>query len=253
MILGIIQARMGSTRFPGKVLKEVKGRPLLWYLYERLTFSKLIKKVVIATADTKPCLPIVEFARQNKIEYFTGSEDDLIDRLYQTAKKFKGDVIVRVTGDCPLVDPVVTDKVIKFYLDNKDKYDYVANTIRPTYPDGLDVGVAPFRTLERMWKEAKDPFWREWLFSYVVEHPQYYRIGNVENDEDFSYLRWTVDYEEDFLFVSEVFKRLYPRKKDFLMEDILKLLEKESWLSDINKKYKRDSAYYEAKERRLRK
>jgi len=247
MILGIIQARMGSTRFPGKVLKEISGRPMLWYLYERMTFSKLIDKVVIATADTESCKPIVQFAEQNSIGYHAGSEQDLVDRLYQTASKFNGDIIVRITGDCPLVDPRVVDRVIKHYMDNRDRYDYVSNIIKPTYPDGLDVGIIPFATLEGMWKGVKDPFWREWVASYIIEHPEIYRIGNVENEKDLSYLRWTVDYEEDFIFVRHIYDKLYREKKNFSMEDILALLDREPWIGKLNSKYSRNKAYYEAK------
>jgi len=247
MILGVIQVRMGSTRLPGKAMKEIEGKPLLWYLYERVTFSKLIRKTVIATGNNELNLPIIHFAQQNKIEYFAGSEQDVIDRIYQTAKKFGGKIIVRITGDCVLADPEVIDQVIKFYLDNQDKYDYVSNTIKPTYPDGLDVEVVPFTTIEKAWNEVKDAFWREWIFGYFVEHPELYRTGNVENRKDLSHLRWTVDYEEDLIFIREIFKNLYNQKRSFLMKDILELLEKEPWLIEINKKYLRNIAYSQAK------
>ncbi len=247
MILGIIQVRMGSTRLPEKALKEIDGKPLLWYLYKRASFSKLIEKVVIATADTSANLPIVKFAQDNNIGYYAGSEQDIADRIYRTAEKFGGEIIVRLTGDCPLADPEVIDNVIQTYLDNKDRYDYMSNTLRPTYPDGLDVEVIPFETIEKAWKEVKDPFWREWICSYITEHPEIYRTGNVESDTDISGLRWTVDYEEDFVFVREVFTRLYNKKNNFSMKDILSLIQKEPWLRDINKKYARNTAYYEAK------
>jgi spore coat polysaccharide biosynthesis protein SpsF len=247
MILGIIQVRIDSTRLPGKVLKEIDNKPLLWYLYERVSFSKELEKVVIATVNNESNLPIIKFAQENKIEYYAGSEYDIIDRLYQTARKFGGKIIVRITGDCPLIDPIVIDKVTKFYLDNKYKYDYVSNTVKPTYPDGLDVEVIPFTTIKKAWNNVKNPFCREWICSYIVEHPESYRIGNVKNEKDLSYLRWTVDYEEDFVFITHIFKRLYPIKKKFYMDDILKLLEKEPWLKEINNKYKRNVSYYEAR------
>jgi len=247
MILGIIQARMGSLRLPGKVLKEIDGKPLLWYLYERVTLSKHIDKVVIATAKGAANLPIVEFANKYNIDCFPGSEQDLVDRLYKTAKKFSAEIIIRITGDCPLIDYRVVDKGIKFYLDNRDRYDYVANTIKPTYPDGQDYDVMPVRTIEKMWNEVKDPFWREWFNSYIVEHPAVFRLANVTNDKDLSSLRWTVDYDKDFIFVEHIFNEFYSKRKDFSMNDILRFLEKNPKLSEINSQYIRNIAYDEAK------
>ena len=154
---------------------------------------------------------------------------------------------MRLGGDCPLVDPEIIDKAISFYIKNKDTYDFVNNTFVPTYPDGLDLGVIPFKTISRFWNEINEPFWREWFPSFIMEHPELYRVGNVQNDRNLSHLRWTVDYEEDFIFVKHIFEKLYPIKKMFLMQDILDLLEKEPWLGEINSKYARNEAYYEAK------
>ncbi len=251
-ILGVIQARMASRRLPGKVIKEINGKPLILYLYERLTFSRLIDKIVIATGADDLNLPIVQVAQENQIEYFAGSEEDLVDRFYQAARKFNGRVIVRVTGDCPLTDPELIDKMIAFYLENPDKYDCVTNILNPTYPDGLDIEVMPFRTIERAWNEVKNPFWREWVFSYIAEHPKDYRLGSVENDRDLSDLRWTVDYKEDFVFVNEIFNRLYHNKKNFSMNDVLKLLDEEPHLVSINRKYTRNIDYERAKKERTR-
>ena len=252
MILGIIQVRFSSKRFPGKALREINGRPLLSYLNERAHFSRYTDKVVISTADNEANLPIIKFARENGIDYFAGSEQDLVDRLYRTALKFGADAIVRLTGDCPLVDPRVIDKILRFYLDNADRYDYVSNTLKPTYPDGLDVEVIPTATLKKMWSEVADPFWREWLNSYIMENPEQYRAANLENDTDLSELRWTVDYEEDFIFVTNVFNRLYGWKKDFSMEDILALLRKEPQLCGINSMHARNEAYHKARKEACR-
>lgn len=238
MILGIILVRFGSKRLTGKAMKEINNKPLLWYLYERMTFSKLIDKVIIATADNEQNLPIINFAEQNGIEYFAGDENDLTNRIYNTAKKFSGNVIVKVGGDCPLVDPGEIDRLVNFYLENSDKYDYVTNTLKPSYPHGLDLEVFPFSTIEKAWNEIKDPFWREWLTIYVREHSESYKMANVEHEKNLSHLRWTVDYEEDFAFVRHVFEKLYPHKKDFLMDDVLGLLEREPWLTEVNNKYK---------------
>lgn len=247
MILGIIQARLGSKRFPSKALREINGKPLLWYLYERAAFSKLIDKVVISTVDNVSNLPIIKFAQENNIGYFAGSEQDLADRLYNTAKKFGAEVIVRLTGDCPLADAQVIDKLLTFYQANTDKYDYVSNIVKPTYPDGLDAEVIPIRALERLWNEITDPFWREWVTSYILENQKDYKVANIENSEDLSHLRWTVDYEEDFIFVTKIFEKLYAKKRNFLMGDILNLLKEEPWIGEINNKHNRNEAYYNAR------
>jgi spore coat polysaccharide biosynthesis protein SpsF len=154
MILGAVQVRLGSTRLLGKALLEILGRPMLYYPVERLGYSGLIDKTVISTSIKDR--EIIDFAIDNGIEYYAGSELDLVDRLYQTAKKFKADALVRITGDCPLIDPRVVDKVIQCYLDNKDKVDYVSNVHPPTYPDGLDTDVYPTKTLEVMHNEITD-------------------------------------------------------------------------------------------------
>lgn len=248
MILGVIQVRMGSTRLPLKALKEIAGKPLLWYLWERVSLAKRVNQVVIATADDAVNRPIVEFADRYGIGCFAGSEQDLIDRLYQTAKKFGAEAIVRVTGDCPLADPEVIDRMVEFYSRDKAAYDFITNTKPPTYPDGLDLEVIPARALEKAWNGIKDPFWREWFTSYISEHPSDFRIVNIANGEDLSHLRWTVDYEEDFEFVRNVFEKLYPIRKNFVMKDILELLTKEPSLALINEKYTRNEAYYKARE-----
>lgn len=246
-MLGVIQVRMGSTRLPGKALKPVLSKPLLWLLYERVKAATSLERVVIATGDGIQNQPIVDFAEKYNIEYFAGSEQDLVSRFYQTAQKFGATAVVRVTGDCPLVDPDVVNKVVACYKESSGNCDYVTNALKPTYPDGLDLDIFPLKTLERMNREMHDSFWREWLTSYLRERPQEYRIANVEHDTDLSALRWTVDHEEDLDFVEAVFSRLYPKKKIFLMKDILELLEKEPLLAEINRKYTRDAAYYAAK------
>lgn len=249
LILGVIQVRMASTRLPGKALKEVMGRPLLWYLYERMTFSKMLDKIVIATADNASNLPIIEFAKRHKIDCYAGSEEDIIDRYYQTAKRFNGRILVKITGDCPLTDPEVIDRAVRFYISNQDRFEYVSTAVgkKETYPDGLDVGVVPFKTIEKAWREIKDPFWREWMVGHFNEHPDVYRIGSVESEKNYSHLRWTVDHQEDLEFVDHIFNRLYPSKKRFLMNDILELLEKEPWLTEINRKYSRNAGFYESR------
>lgn len=249
-ILAIVQARMGSSRLPGKVLMDILGKPLLWHLINRLKNARLVDEIVIATSNNQNDDPIVKFAQENGIGYYTGSELDLVDRFYQAANKFGADAIVRITADCPLVDPVLVDRIIKLYLDKEGSLDYVSNVNPRTYPDGLDVEVFSFQALKRVWNEIKDPFKREWITTNFYEHPEEYRIANVENNEDLSLMRWTVDYKDDLDFVREIYQRLYKEDSIFLMEDILEFLKKHPELMEINKSHVGQDTYKEALGRR---
>jgi len=244
-IITVVQVRMGSTRLSGKVLKEIVGRPMLWHIINRLKHARLVDEIIIATSDNAGDRPIIEFAKANGVGYYAGSELDLLDRWYRAVKKFKPDAMVWITGDCPLVDPGIVDKVIKYYLE-KGPFECVTNTKpKATYPHGLDVGIYSFKALERAWKDVRDPFWREWASAIFFEHPEKYRLGNVVNDEDLSQMRWTVDYPEDLDFVTEVYKRLYREDRVFLMEDILELLKKHPELMKINEVHVGKDGYRE--------
>jgi spore coat polysaccharide biosynthesis protein SpsF len=249
-ILAIIQARMNSTRLPGKVLKDIYGKPMLWHIFNRLRYAKLVDQIVISTSKEPADVSIVHFAEANQIPYYAGSELDLLDRWYQTARKFKADAMVRVTADCPLVDPAITDKLIKYYLD-KGPFDFVSNS-RPkaTYPHGLDVEIYAFSALEKAWGEIRDPLLREWGSANFFEHPDKYRIANLANSRDLSYMRWTVDYQADLDFVKEIYKKLYKEDSVFSMADILRLLNKNPQLMEINKKHIGEDTYKTAMKRR---
>ncbi len=251
-IVAIVQARMGSTRLPGKVLKDLVGKPVLWHIVNRLRDARLVDNVVIAAPENDANKPIIRFARENNIPYYAGSELDLLDRIYQAAKKFNADVIVWITADCPLIDPGVVDTVVKCFLDNKDKYDVVSAFAplqeRRPYPDGLDTAVFSFEVLEQMWREVKDPFWRGCFVANLSEHPEKYRYGTLPVKEDLSHLRWTLDYEDDLKFITEVYKRLYREDKVFLMEDVLELLHQHPELMEINKGHTSGEAYIKALE-----
>ena len=223
-VVAIVQARMGAKRLPGKVLKDILGKPLLWHLINRLKHAKLIDEIVIATSVNRKDKVIVRFAEDNNIGCYAGSELDLVDRLYQVANQCHADAIVRITGDCPLVDPVLVDKIINIYLDSEGKLDFVSNANPRTYPDGLDVVVFSFKALSKVWNEVKDSYMREMVILNFLEHPETYRLGKVVYVEDLSYLRWTVDFQYDLDFVRRVYQKLYQEDKIFLMEDILALL-----------------------------
>jgi spore coat polysaccharide biosynthesis protein SpsF (cytidylyltransferase family) len=236
-IVVIIQARVGSTRFPGKIMKEILGKTVLIHDLDRIKEMKTINKIVVATTDLEKDDSIINTVKKyNKnIGIYRGREDDVLDRYYKAAKEFNANVIVRITSDCPLIDPNISDLVVETFLENK--CDYCCNNMPRTYPHGLDTEVFSFEALERAWREARKSYEREHVTPYIRENPDKFKIINVWNNVDLRNLRWTLDYPEDFEFITEIYQRLYPKKKIFYMQDILDVLNKEPWLIEINKKY----------------
>lgn len=239
--VAIIQARMGSTRLPEKVLKEIRGRPMLEYVVERTRRASLVDDVVVATSDAGQDDAIAEFCADHGVECFRGSEPDVLDRYYQAAREYDADTVVRITGDCPLITPAVIDRVVGTY--GQSDSDYVSNILYYTYPVGFDVEVFPFETLEETWETATTDRQREHVTPYMRESGEVTR-RNVTNPVDlsrYSYtdestvLRWTVDYPEDLEFVREVYDRLCANG-DWLVSQtaVLELLEREPELRDIN-------------------
>lgn len=243
-ISAIIQARVTSTRLAGKVLMNIAGKPMLWHVIDRLKYSKELDDIILAIPDTEENNVLEEFAEKNKIKYFRGSEDDVLSRYYGAAKKFKCNVIVRITSDCPLIDPKIVDEVIKKHL--AAKADFTANfiegkkgiSIKRTFPKGLETEVFNLSTLEETFRQAEKAYQREHVDPYIFEHPEIFRLVDIENKEDLSYMRWTVDEIEDLKFIREIYKRLYKKGKIFLMEDIVTLLKQCPELIEINKNVK---------------
>lgn len=236
-IIGLIQARMRSTRLPSKVMLEILGKPILWHIYNRLTKCKFLDLVVVSTGEYNQNSEICDFANHSKIPIYIGSEIDLIDRLYKTAKTFDASAIVRITADCPLVDPKIVDKLAQEFVRNVNEYDIVTNCKVRTFPHGLDVEIYSIAILEKMWKEIKAPELREWFPFYINKNPHLFRIKNIENPMDLSDLRWTVDYPEDYEFITQIYKNLYKDGNTFSMQDILELLNEQPHLKQINSKY----------------
>jgi len=234
-VVAIIQARMGSTRLPGKVMKKILGKPVILWDLDRVSLSKLIDEIVVAIPYVEENDVIVDTIKEynDKIIIARGSEDDVLDRYYQAALQTNADVIVRITSDCPLIDPVVIDNVIEHFSDND--CDYCSNSLTRTYPRGLDTEVFSFKALETAWNEATKDYEREHVTPYVIENPVKFKLLNVANDIDLSHLRWTLDTKNDFEFISAVYKRIYPKKQLFLMDDVLELLDREPELIDINR------------------
>lgn len=240
-VAAIIQARMGSTRLRGKVMKKIMGKPILWHLANRLRKSKFIDKIIIATTMDKKDDAIEEFASEYHLGIYRGSENDLVDRYYNTARKYNADVIVRIWGDCPLIDPEIIDKTIEKFLSYKA--DYANNFNPPTFPLGMDIEIYSFNTLEQIWKETNDPFFREYPFEYIYANQNSLTAIYIKNDIDLSDLHWTVDYIKDFELIKTIFEKLYSKDKAFNMKDILDLIDKHPELREINKGLKRNIEY----------
>ncbi len=239
-IVTIIQARRSSTRLPDKVMMPLAGKPLLVRMVERVQYSRLKGTVVVATS-TEPSDDIIEkLCKENNIAVFRGSLKDLLDRHYRAAKQFSADVVLKIPSDVPLIDPEIIDRVISFFLDNKNKFDYVSNLHPPTYPDGNDVEIMTFAALENAWKNATKDFEREHTTPYLWENADKFRIGNVEweTGKDYSMTyRFTIDYKEDYDFIKQVYDELFNSNPRFGLNDILNLLEKKPELFSINSKY----------------
>jgi spore coat polysaccharide biosynthesis protein SpsF len=238
--IAIIQARMSSTRLPGKVLADVAGRPLLAHLLERAARAETLDSTVIATTVGPLDDPIEELCRRREVPCFRGSEEDVLDRYHRAATAFGGDVIVRLTADCPVLDPAVIDQTVRYYLDGE--FDYVSNALKPTFPNGLDAEVFSFAALDRAWREAALRSEREHVTPYIWKHPELFRLGSVEHDADLSAFRWTVDEPEDLELVREFYRHLGPAST-FGMAEILALLERHPELTGINARFKRNEGY----------
>lgn len=241
MIYAIIQARMGSTRVPGKVMLDLCGSPVIEHVVNRLKKSTLIDEIIIATSTDSNNEPLIDFCIKNNVSYFVGSENDVLDRYYQTAKANNindEDIIIRITSDCPLIDPFVVDKVIEEHISGNN--DYTANVIECTYPDGLDCEVFNFSILKDAWLNANLSSQREHVTLYIRDNPNKFKLGNVENDVDLSDLRWTLDEKEDFIFINEIYKNFYSEDSFFAMDDIVDLLHKKPELLEINSKFTRN-------------
>lgn len=240
-IVGIIQARTDSTRLPNKVLEEIEGKPVILHVIERTQHASLLNGIVLATTTRAVDTPLADLVRAHGIPVFRGDCDDVLDRYYQAATRFHAEVIVRITGDCPLIDPHIIDLVIQMFLQHH--YDYVTNTLQPTYPDGLDVEAFSYKALTKAWKEATLPSEREHVTVYIRKHPEKFKQHDVKNPIDLSSYRWTVDNQEDLEFVREIYKRLYSKEKIFYMEDILTLLKEHPELKKLNAGIQRNEGY----------
>ena len=228
----INQARMTSTRLPGKVLKQVLGKPLLEYQIERLKRVKLADQIVIATTTNYTDQPIVDLCDHLSIASYRGSEDDVLARYHGTAITYQADVVVRITSDCPIIDPQVIDQVIQSYLDANPKYDYVSNCSTRSYPRGMDTEIFTFQSLNEAFYQANAQSDREHVTPFIYRKSNRYNLGQINYVENHSTHRWTVDTLEDFELIKKIIENLYPLKPEFSLEDCLELLSQNpAWMA----------------------
>lgn len=220
----IVQARMTSTRLPGKVLKTVLGKPLLRYFIERLQRAALVDQIVIATTINANDEPIVNLCRELSVAFTRGSDEDVLSRYYDAAIVTGAALVVRITSDCPLIDPAVVDEAIGHFKANNHRFDYVSNSLAETFPRGMDVEVFPARLLWEAQFEARLKLEREHVTPFFYTHPERYRIGHISAPQNLSHHRWTVDTPEDLELIKRLIETLYPLKPDFNMADILETL-----------------------------
>ncbi len=238
-VVAIIQARMTSSRLPGKVLMPLANKPVLAHIVERLSYCKMIEKIVVATTNEVSDDLVAEYCENNNIDCYRGSLEDVLDRYYQTAKIHHADPIVRITGDCPVIDPVVVDAVITGYLSGE--YDFYG--LGGEFPDGLDCAVFSFSAIERAWKEAKLQSEREHVGPYIENNPHLFRNGTLELFQGLAQQRWTLDELNDYELLSKIFNKLYRLDSPFLTHEILQFIQNNPDLLAINSKIVRNEGY----------
>jgi glutamate-1-semialdehyde aminotransferase/spore coat polysaccharide biosynthesis protein SpsF (cytidylyltransferase family) len=235
-IIAIVQARFNSKRFPGKVLKKINGKTILEILLKRLQKSKKITKIVVATSNENSDLAIVNIASKLNFDVFLGSKNDVLSRFYFAAKKFKADAIIRITADCPLVDPNLVDELIKKFKQNK--FDYISNSIEPSFPDGLDLEIFTFKALKKVFKECKSSIQREHVTPYFYKSNKF-RIFNIKNNIDYSQARWTLDEQADYDVLKNIFQH-FKSNIFFSWLEVIKLMNKKPKIFLKNNDIRRD-------------
>ncbi len=229
--VAIIQARMGSTRLPGKVLMDIAGETMLARVIHRTRLANSINAIVVATTTVPSDDAIVRECERLGVDFSRGSEDDVLDRYYHTARQVKADTICRITSDCPLIDPTIIDQVIEAHWNSGAEY--TSNSLMRTFPRGLDVEVFGWRSLETVWREAREPYQRAHVTPFFYQNPARFRLQNVGTDEDLSRYRWTVDTPRDL----EVVRRIYadmPELPSCSWEDVLNLVRSNPERYELN-------------------
>jgi spore coat polysaccharide biosynthesis protein SpsF len=229
--VAIIQARVGATRLPSKVLLDLGGRPMLERVVRRASRAKSVDAVVVATTDLERDAPVAALAASLGVGVFRGSEDDVLDRYHGAAEASGADVVVRITADCPFVDPEVIDLVVGRFV--AEHPDFAANTLERTFPHGLDVEVVSRSALDAAWREAKEPYLRAHVMPFVYQHPERFKLVNVACDGSFAEMRWTVDTPEDLELARAIYER-FGGDDRFSWRQIVDLVRREPALGQIN-------------------
>jgi spore coat polysaccharide biosynthesis protein SpsF len=234
-VVAIIQARMGSTRLPGKVLEPIQGDPMLCWVVDRTRLAGSVDEVVVATTFERADDTIVELCQRKNFPFYRGSPGDVLDRYWQAANLHETDVIVRITADCPFIDPDLIDDAVETLLTSEPPLDFVANRLpwERTYPIGLDVEVCTSRILGIAWRNAKEKHQREHVMPYIYEHPDRFHTLLLNAEDDYGAFRWTVDTTEDLEFIRQVVKEL-PGRLDFHWHDVLHVVKANPELAEIN-------------------
>jgi spore coat polysaccharide biosynthesis protein SpsF len=239
--IAIIQARMSSSRLPGKVLREIAGQPMLVWCVERTRLAHTLDNVVVATTTDPSDDPLAALCAERGYPCYRGSLYDVLDRYYQAARAFQADFIVRITSDCPLIDPDLIDELVSQFTGSDratgSQYDFAANRLPPpwgrTYPIGLDLEICTFQGLETAWKEALGKHQREHVMPFFYENPQRFRILHVNHLQDYGKMRWTVDTAEDLELLNQIAAH-FPGRMDFSWLEVLDLLQRHPELAEIN-------------------
>jgi spore coat polysaccharide biosynthesis protein SpsF len=244
MRVAIIQARYGATRFPGKIFADLSGKPLIWHVVNRLNYCKRIDRILIATTVNSSDDLLEEWARKQGIFIYRGSEDNVLNRYYSAANATglkDEDIVIRITADDPFKEPALIDRVVETVENGEAVFAY--NNKPPTFPEGLDCEVFTMASLEKAEKESEDPYEREHVTQYMYRHPELFKGKNISQEKDLSYLRFTIDTEDDYKMVQEIYAKLYKENTVFLLEDILKLFDKYPYIPDINRNIRRSAMY----------
>ena len=236
----MIQARVDSKRFPCKVLAKIENKPMIWHIINRIKSIKTVNQIILLTTKRTEDKILLKIANDFRVIGFAGHTHDVLKRYYECAKKYNVNTIVRITGDCPLIDPYLMRKMMTMYSNNK--LDYLSNTLTPTFPDGLDTEIFSFKTLEIMNKNAKLHSEREHVTSYIRNNINKFKTFNLENSKNLSDLRWTVDEPRDLQFVRKIYAQMRP-ELIFSMNDVLSIISNNPKITNINKEIIRNEGY----------
>jgi len=230
----IVQARMGSERLPGKSLKLIKDKPLLYYVLSRIQNVHLADGIIVATTSNSIDDPICKLCQEMNIQYFRGSEDNVLDRYVKAASEFHVSTIVRITADNPCIDPKIIDKAIFLFNTHINELDYLSNTINRTFPRGLDLEIITKHALNKAFRHATEKNEKEHVTLYIAQHPKVFRLGNITQKNDYSKFRITVDTEQDFLLAKAIIEHFYPDNPNYTESELIAFLQKHPEITALN-------------------